>query len=192
MDEQPQHTPSVLDRLLVESRKLGFAMASEPLTGSFLRTLAASKPGGSLAELGTGTGVGTAWLLAGMDPAARLVSVDNDPAVAGVARRHLTDDMRVEFRVEDAAVWLASQPPASFDLVFADAWVGKYSHLNDALRLLRRGGVYVVDDMLPQASWPPNHGPNVDRLVAELDAHRELVVTKMNWSTGIVVAVRVS
>jgi predicted O-methyltransferase YrrM len=53
-------------------------MASEPKTGAFLAALAASKPGGRLLELGTGTGLGAAWLLAGMDAAARLDTVDAD------------------------------------------------------------------------------------------------------------------
>ena len=51
-------------------------MASEDRTGALLEVLAASKPGGRLLELGTGTGIGTSWLLSGMDEAATLVSVD--------------------------------------------------------------------------------------------------------------------
>ena len=46
---------------------LGFQMSSDLRTGVLLRTLAASKAGGKLLELGTGTGIGTSWLLDGMD-----------------------------------------------------------------------------------------------------------------------------
>ena len=46
-----------------------------------LAALAASKPGGRLLELGTGTGIGTAWLLSGMDGDARLDTVDVDEQV---------------------------------------------------------------------------------------------------------------
>ena len=45
----------------------GFDMASAPLTGSFLRTLATSKRAARFLELGTGTGLSTAWILDGMD-----------------------------------------------------------------------------------------------------------------------------
>lgn len=45
--------------------------------------------------------------------------------------------------------------PASFDLIFADAIPGKYEHLDETLALLRRGGLYVVDDMLPQPTGRP-------------------------------------
>lgn len=42
------------------TRELGFSMAFEPLVGSLLRTLAASKRLGVFLEIGTGTGIGTA------------------------------------------------------------------------------------------------------------------------------------
>jgi predicted O-methyltransferase YrrM len=190
-DKNVSAIPAVVERLQAESRRLGFVMASEAMTGSLLRTLAASKPGGSLLELGTGTGMGTAWLLAGMDAQARLVTIDNDPRVAEVAQRHLSGDQRVTFLVEDAVGWLMARAAASFDFVFADAWMGKYSHLDDALRLLKAGGFYVVDDMLPQTNWPEDHVQNVERLVTELEGRADLTLTRLNWSTGIIVAVRV-
>ena len=180
--------PEALHPIQEESRSLGFRLASEPMTGSLLRALAASKPGGLLLELGTGTGVGTSWLLAGMTPDARLVTVDNDPAVMDVARRHLSGDDRVEFHLEDAAVLIGTFPAAGFDLVFADAWVGKFTHLDETLRLLKPGGLYVVDDMLEQVNWPDDHAPKVERLVADLEARRNLVLTKLDWCTGIIIA----
>jgi len=77
-DTKITQLPSAHPAILLDTETLGFKMASEPQIGSLLRTLAASKPGGRLLELGTGTGVGTAWLLDGMDAAARLETVDND------------------------------------------------------------------------------------------------------------------
>lgn len=74
-------------------------MASEPQTGALLAALAASKPGGRLLEIGTGTGLGTAWLLSGMDADARLDTVDTDAGVVAVARRHLAADSRVTFHL---------------------------------------------------------------------------------------------
>src|SRR5215470_3052631 len=127
--------PTALDAILRETADLGFSMASEPQTGSLLRTLAASKPGGRFLELGTGTGVATAWLLAGMDQASRLETVDNDPAVVAIARRHLGSDPRVTFHLDDAAAFIKRQRADSYDFVFADAWPGKFSHLEQALAL---------------------------------------------------------
>ena len=122
-------------------------MASEPQTGSLLRTLAASKPSGRFLELGTGTGVGTAWLLAGMDAGSRLDSVDNDAAVSAVARRHLGHDSRVTFHLSDGAQFLSRIAQERFDFIYADTWPGKFTHLDLALSLLRPGGIYLVDDL---------------------------------------------
>ena len=191
MNDQTIHGPLALLRELErESEALGFRLASDARTGALLRTLAASKPAGTLLELGTGTGIGTAWLLDGMGPDARLVSVDNDPSVIAVARRYLAGDPRVAFHTEDAAVLLGRLPEASFDLVFADAWAGKYTHLDEALRLLKPGGFYFVDDMLPHPDWPAEHWEKAERLTAELEGRVDLTLTKMAWSTGIIVAVK--
>jgi predicted O-methyltransferase YrrM len=181
------HPPRVVANLLREADALGFRLSCEPLTGSLLRTLAASKPGGRLLELGTGVGVGTAWLLDGLPPDAMLLTADNDARVQEVARRHLADP-RLTFHTGDAGPLLGQLTPGTFDLIFADAWPGKFSHLDDALRLLRRGGLYVVDDLLPQPTWPDGHAAKVERFLAELLGRGDLVLTRLDWSTGILVA----
>ncbi len=59
-------SPNRLTEIVESTNALGFDMASDPRTGALLRTLAASKPKGRFLELGTGTGMATAWLLGGM------------------------------------------------------------------------------------------------------------------------------
>jgi predicted O-methyltransferase YrrM len=88
------------------------------------------KPGGRFLELGTGTGVGTAWLLAGMDPSSSLTTVDSDPQVIDIARRHLGGDPRVTFRVGDGGEileQLAASPEQRFDLIYAARWAASIS-----------------------------------------------------------------
>jgi predicted O-methyltransferase YrrM len=167
-------------------------MASDMLTGSLLRTLAATKPAGNFLEIGTGTGLATAWLLSGMDQESQLISIEQDASVIEVARKYLGDDRRVTFYIEDAGQWLERFSDYQFDLIFADAWPGKYSHLEKALSLLKPGGMYVIDDMLPQPSWPEGHSAKVEALIAMLEQRSDLLLTKMGWSTGIIVAVKVS
>jgi predicted O-methyltransferase YrrM len=190
MDNANVPVPPVIETLLREAESLGFGLSSEPLTGSLLRTLAATKPGGRLLELGTGVGVGTAWLLDGISPDATLLSVDSDPRVQEVARRHLGADARVRFHLGDAGPLLGQLAAESFDLIFGDAWPGKFSHLGEALLLLRKGGMYVVDDLLPKPTWPEGHAAKVERFLGELQALAGLTLTRLDWSTGIVIAVR--
>lgn len=183
--------PGMLERIQADTAALGFQMASEPLTGALLRTLAATKPTGEFLELGTGTGVSTAWLLDGMDEASRLISVENDADCMVVAKRFLGSDHRVSFHTEDAAVLLSRLPKQGFDFIFADTWAGKYTHLENALRLLKPGGLYVIDDMLPQSNWPEGHTAKVAKLIATLEDNAALVLTKLHWSSGVIIAARV-
>jgi predicted O-methyltransferase YrrM len=184
------HVPTALDAIRSDTEAIGFTMASEPKTGSLLRTLAASKPAGRFLELGTGTGIGTAWLLAGMDAQSRLDSVDNDAAVSGVARRHLDNDPRVTFHVSDGAEFLTRMARERFDFIYADTWPGKFTHLDLALSLLGPGGIYLVDDLLPQPAWPKDHAPKALALIAQLDSRDGFVVTKLAWASGLMIVVR--
>jgi len=189
-DHEIRQVPAVVDAIRRDTRQMGFTMASEPQTGSLLRTLAASKPSGRFLELGTGTGVGTAWLLAGMDERSRLDSVENDAKVLEVARRHLGHDPRVTFHLADGEAFLAQSAPLHFDFIYADTWPGKFTHVDLALSLLKVGGIYFIDDLLPQASWPEGHAPKVPALITELETRPGFVATKLAWASGLMMLVR--
>lgn len=184
--------PSALTAIQRETAALGFGMASDLLTGSVLRTLVASKPAGRFLEIGTGTGAGTAWMLDGMDGDSRLWSIDIDAAPQAIARKYLAADSRLTFYTEDAGAWLGKTDAAQFDLIFADAWPGKYSHLDEALRALKTGGLYVIDDLLPQPNWPEGHEANVTALLSILEQRTDLTLTRICWSTGLVIAVKLN
>jgi len=189
MDDQVIQPPAVVEAILRDTEQIGFTMASEPQTGALLRALAASKPGGRFLELGTGTGVGAAWILDGMDSASLLDTVDKNPTAQEIARRHLGNDLRVTFHLEEGEVFLerAQQP---FDFIFADAWAGKFDCLDLALGLLRPGGIYVVDDLLPQKSWPDGHETKIPGFIAEMEKRRDFVIVKLAWGSGLLIAIR--
>jgi predicted O-methyltransferase YrrM len=172
---------------------MGFDMASDPELGSLLRSLATSKPNSALLELGTGTGLSTAWIVDGMHSDSTLLTIDRDERVTSVAQEHLGHDPRVRFVVADGADYLLRlrAEKKTFALVFADAWAGKYHHLDEALQLLAVGGIYVVDDLNPQPNWPEDHPAKVADLVETLVSHPDLHVTTLEWSTGIALAARV-
>ena len=182
--------PVAVADIVADTEALSFNMISEAKVGALLAVLAASKPGGRLLELGTGTGHGTAWLLSGMNATATLDSVDIDHAVVAVARRHLGADQRVTFHVTDGAVFLKKEGLRPFDLIYADAWPGKFSHLGEALALLRPGGVYVIDDLLPQANWPDGHAQKVPVLINEIEGRSEFTSVRLAWASGLMLVVR--
>ncbi len=183
--------PPAWSAIFQDSVSAGFSMASDPLTGSWLRTLAASKTNGRFLELGTGTGLSTAWILDGMSATASLVSVDNDPAVTEIAQKHLGHDSRLTLRTMDGAEFLQENCGHQFDYIFADTWAGKYNHLQLALDMVKVGGFYIIDDMLPQANWPAEHAEKARDLLEKLESLDNFQKTKMSWATGLVLMVRV-
>lgn len=189
-DYRIDRQPDTLEAISEETTALGFTMASEAKTGALLAALAASKPGGRLLELGTGTGVGTAWLLSGMDADSRLETVDTDPDVVAVARRHLSADSRVTFHLMDGAAFISQSSPGQFDLIYADAWPGKFTNLDETLSLLCAGGIYFIDDLLPQPNWPEGHAPKVAALVEAIEGRSGFVTVKLSWASGLMLAVR--
>lgn len=152
MDESSNiATPSQLKDILATTTEHGFNMASEVKTGTLLRFLRATKPGGRFLELGTGTDLATSWMLDGMDSEACLFSVD---------------------------------------LIFADAWDGKYYHLNETINLLKQGGIYIIDDILPRPNWPEGHQDKANVLITMLEQRHDLQIVKMCWASGIIVGIK--
>jgi predicted O-methyltransferase YrrM len=152
--------------------------------------LAASKPNGRFLELGTGTGISTAWLLSGMDAGSTLISVDNDRKVQEVAGNSLRADGRLTLVTSVGLEFLRDQAPESFDFVFADAIPGKYEGLEEALAVVKVGGFYVIDDMLPQPNWPDGHAAKIPALIERLASEANFVILPLVWASGVVLAVR--
>ena len=182
--------PAAIAAIWADSRACGFTMASEPLTCSLLRTLAAAKPAARFLELGSGSGLSTAWLLDGMDAASSLTTVDNDAALLAILKKHLGADLRLTVACADGDDFLRSLQGQRFDFIFADTWAGKYRLLDEALALLNPGGLYVIDDMLPQPNWPEGHAEKVADLVATLEQREDFRLTKLSWASGVILAAR--
>jgi predicted O-methyltransferase YrrM len=189
-EEILQQYPRAYEQIDEATKSSGFTMASDVLTCSLLRTLATSKPGGKFLELGTGTGLSTSWILDGMTDDASLVSIDNDSQFLGIAASFLGDDKRLELICTDGAEWVEANRDQKYDYIFADTWHGKYLLLEEVLAMLNTGGLYIIDDMLPQPNWPDGHQEKAIRLIRRLEDREDLSLTKQAWATGIVIAVK--
>lgn len=186
-DEAIKTYPSNYIAIDEATKYSGFTMASDPKTCSLLRTLAGTKPGGEILELGTGTGLSTAWILDGMDNNAVLTSIDNDDVFLDIAKRFLKDG-RLKLVSKDAGEWIQENKNTMFDLIFADTWHGKYLMLDEVLDMLCPGGLYIIDDMLPQTNWPDGHHEKVLKLLQTLDERKDINLTRQCWASGIVIA----
>lgn len=189
-DSDILNTPDIHSTIERKSEEIGFTMPSDLYIGSLLKTLITSKPKSNILELGTGIGLSLSWMVDGMDSESRLITVDNDPKLIEIAEGYFGDDERVEIVCNDGTAWVKNYRGEKFDLIFADAWPGKYSELDETLDLLKVGGLYVIDDMITQPNWPDGHQENVKKLVAYLEDRSDFNLTKMNWSTGLIIAAK--
>ena len=180
--------PKIHSEIESKCAEIGFTMPSDLYIGTLLKTLITSKPNSNLLELGSGIGLSLSWMIDGMDEKSKLISVDNDSKLTDIAKNYFGQDKRVEIVCVDGTEWIKNYNGEKFDLIFADAWPGKYSEVDEILELVKVGGFYIIDDMLAQPNWPEGHQQNVDKLVEYLENREDINLTKMNWSTGIIIA----
>lgn len=189
-DQYIYEQPSSLNKIIEGTETLGFDMASEPQTGAFLKTMAATKPHGRFLELGTGTGLSAAWILMGMDQGSTLTSVDIDDKAQNVAFNYLGNDSRINIVCKEGGEWLEENQDKRYDFIFADAWPGKFSHLELALNMLEQGGMYLIDDLLPQENWPEGHAPRVPDLMSKIECIPGFTSVRMKWASGLMLVVK--
>ena len=184
------NAPKIYSEIVRKSEEIKFTMSSDLYIGALLKTLISSKPNGNFLELGTGIGLSLSWMIDGMDSASKLISIDNDAKLIEIAKNYFNQDKRVEIVCKDGTEWIKDYQGEKFDLIFADAWPGKYSELDETLNLIKAGGFYIIDDMSAQPNWPDGHQENVSTLISYLENRKDFNITKMNWSTGIIIATK--
>ena len=182
--------PVQYENIAEATKAVEFNMASDMQTGSLLKTLAASKPSGRILALGTGTGLATSWIVDGMDERTKLITIENNTLLLDIARKALQDS-RLAFVLADGYAWIQTYSGEKFDMVFADAMPGKYDLFEETIGLVKVGGFYIIDDMLPQPNWPEGHADKVERFIGELGERNDIILTKLNWSTGIIIVTKI-
>ncbi|CAM3593601.1 class I SAM-dependent methyltransferase [Cytobacillus oceanisediminis] len=181
--------PEAYVKILQESELLGFQQSCDRKTGFLLKGLAASKPGGKFLELGTGTGASASWIIDGMDESCTLTTVDIDSKVQSIAKKYLGHDRRVSFCCQDGAAYIQNLSER-FDFIFADTWPGKFELLDKTLDHLNVGGFYVIHDVFPVTRLPETYRIRATKLLKTLQNRPDLDITEMDWSTGLLLAVK--
>lgn len=158
--------------------------------GRLLATVAATvRAGGRILEVGTGAGVGTAWIAEGLDGRTdvEVISVEVDPALSR-ATRTWPWPSNIDILTADAIDVLPSL--GRFDLVFADAAPVKYGSLERVLDALEPGGLLVIDDVGLGESTTEDQVAEKDTLRRALLEHPGLHAVELAASSGLIIASR--
>ncbi|MFD0537107.1 O-methyltransferase [Actinomadura luteofluorescens] len=155
--------PQVVAAAREAASAAGFTRSCTDEVGRLLRVLAAGSAG-PIAELGTGCGVGTAWMAASKRPDTRLVTVEADARYGAVARDVLGDVPGVEVVIGD---WSSVLRHGPFALVFPDC-AGAKELGDDLADSIAVGGLVIIDDLTP--AWLPRPA---DRAGKDRDEVRE-------------------
>jgi len=161
----PPELPAIVNRAFDVSRRAGYVSFCRNETGRLLAMLAATRDG-TMAEFGTGCGVGTAWLRSGVrgqkgSEKARIVTAELDPTLAEAAAEIFRDDDQVEVLAADWSTLLDRGP---YSLLFLDSGEPTEVTVDAIADLVEDGGIVVLDDFVPCELWPPITGGRVDTL----------------------------
>lgn len=122
-------------------------------TGALLQLLASALRASAVVEIGTGTGVSGLWLLSGMTPDGVLTTIDAEAEHQRAAKEAFTEagvrPTRARTITGRPLEVLPRLTDGAYDLVLANGDPLELSeHVEEALRLLRPGGVLAVPHAL--------------------------------------------
>lgn len=171
--------PDLVVRAVALAYQMNFEFSCRPEQGRLLQLLAAGRKGGSIAETGSGCGVGLAWLLSGAGHSTSIVSVERDADRAERTARLFSDHANVAVIAGD---WTRILERGPFDLLVLDGGgTGKTPGdvAVDPTIALKPFGTIVIDDFTPLTAWPPRHDGRPDAARLHWLQHPDLLATEV-------------
>lgn len=119
--------------------------------GAYLRHLAHQLNAQSVVEIGTGSGVGSLWILEGMIASGTLTSIDDEMEHTSIAKLAMADagipQSRFRFITNPVMDVMTKLTDRAYDLVVYRHNAEDLSFaISEAHRILRSGGVFVIDN----------------------------------------------
>ncbi|MGO9077990.1 MAG: O-methyltransferase [Streptosporangiaceae bacterium] len=182
--------PALVAAATQQARSADFQFSCEPGTGQLLAVLAAHLPARArVLELGTGTGVGTAWIVSALLPRTdvTVTTVEKDPQTATLAAQGDWPKF-VDLRHGDALDLLPGL--GTFDLIFADAQGGKWEGLSRTIAALNPHGLLAVDDMTPAPDWTSEQRARQDEVRRTLLTSPLLTSVELDHGSGVILSAR--
>lgn len=154
VDSHSSPEPDYLKRLTRESnlRLINGRMCSGHLQGRLLKMITMLSEPKLAVELGTFTGYSALCIAEGLPEGSKLVTIEADDELENFIRRQLDGSEhgnKVELRIGKALEICREFADESVDLMFIDADKREYpSYLDEAIRMLRPGGLIMADNTL--------------------------------------------
>lgn len=144
------------DEILLDARERAAHLGTTsvtPAVGSALRLLAATAAVRTAVEIGTGTGVGSLWLLSGMTPDGVLTTIDSELELHKAARLAFSAagirPVRCRAITGNPHEVLPRLADSGYDMVVIGAGQGDLmQYVEQAERLLRVGGLVIIENAL--------------------------------------------
>ena len=180
-------------KLVVTAKRLAgendFEYSCLDEVGQLLAVLTASIKQGTIAEIGTGYGVGTAWMAANLTNDVFLISIDNDRSKINSVRT-IFHQKNVKYIHSD---WQEILNYAPFQLIFADGGKAKEQHPDMLVEALAVGGMILIDDLTPIEYWPEEWKGKTDKVREYWLSHPYLqaVELRVTPKNSVIVATKV-
>lgn len=181
------------DEILTNARARGVEVGAKDIsqgTGAYLKFLAHLISAQSVVEVGTGSGVGSLWLLRGMIESGTLTSIDDEAEHARIARLTLAEagiaPQRFRMITNPMIDVMSKLTDRAYDLVVLrsdPADLGFF--LEEAHRILRTGGVVVVEAFFGggKVGDPAQRDP---RTIALREAGKSIRLAPESWVASLV------
>lgn len=183
------HRPPLVDHAVSLADSLGFKNSCLDETGTLLYLLVGHIRTGRIAEIGTGCGVGTAWIASGTT--LPVYTVDNDQDRAQGTQELFSEIPNVHPMLGN---WDQILQQGPYQLVFVDAKPAKLEGVDDVVNATAIGGLIVIDDLTPVEFWADEWKGKPDGVRDAWLHHSQLVSVEIRTSlkAAAILARRVS
>ncbi len=143
--------PPLVVRAQSQARRIGFERSCLDEDGALLHILAGRRGVVRAGEIGTGVGVGAAWIVSALVPGTPFVTVEIEPEHAAAAAELFADDPAVRVLTGDWRSVLPAEAP--FDFLFVDGGDAK-DDVDGVMGLLAPRATVVLDDFWLDPTQP--------------------------------------
>lgn len=124
----------------------------KPEVADFMRVLLTMQKPKEILEIGTAVAYSAMLMSEHLEEGGHITTIERFPYMLGVARKNIKQaglEEVIQIIEGDAANILKTLPSEQYDVIFMDCAKGQYiNFLPDCIRLLRKGGLLITDNVL--------------------------------------------